>query len=186
MNRELRQFIEHNRLVRMVMRYLVRCTRREQVMLITTGMLALVCLLWLGAWEPAKAARLAAESRLNQAEQTLDDVSRLAAELEHLRQQSSASPESPGNQSLPQLLSELASETGITLAALEPSVDNLSAGVRFDAVSMESLLGWLAQLETRHVILVEQLSVTPLTANRPLAPADNLVNASLRVRMPPQ
>ena len=183
MNRELRQFIEHNRLVQILMRYLVRCTRREQVMLISTGVLSLVCLLWLGAWEPAKAARHAAESRLHQAEQTLDDVSRLAADLELLRQQSTAAPEQ-SDLSLPQLLSALASETGIPMAALEPSADNLSAGVRFDAVSMENLLGWLAQLETQHLVLVEQINVTPLAVNRPLAPADNLVNASLRVRMP--
>lgn len=184
MTRELRQFIEHNRLVQILMRYLVRCTRREQVMLISTGLLSLLCLLWLGAWEPAKAARHAAESRLEQTGQTLDEVSRLAAELEQLRQQATAVPDPLLNQSLPQLLTTLAADTGIPMAALEPSADNLSAGVRFDAVSMESLLGWLAQLETRHVILVEQLSVTPLAANRPLAPSDNLINASLRVRMP--
>jgi type II secretory pathway component PulM len=195
MNKALKHMIETNQLLQTVLRYLLRCSRREQALLIVTSVLVLLAFLWLGAWQPVQAARHAAELRVMQAEQTLDEVNMLANQLEQLQ----ASPSQQMStsslpQSLPQLLSHLAAESGISLSALEPAADNLSAGLRFEAVAMGSLLGWLDQLENQHHIFIEQLNVAPLldtagsnaaglnTADRDQI-ADSLVNVSMRVRM---
>ena len=195
MNKALKHMIETNQLLQTVLRYLLRCSRREQALLIVTSVLVLLAFLWLGAWQPVQAARHAAELRVMQAEQTLDEVNMLANQLAQLQvnptQQMSTSSLP---QSLPQLLSHLAAESGISLSALEPAADNLSAGLRFEAVAMGSLLGWLDQLENQHHIFIEQLNVAPVldtagsnaaglnTADRDQID-DSLVNVSMRVRM---
>jgi len=195
MNKALKHMIETNQLLQTVLRYLLRCSRREQALLIVTSVLVLLAFLWLGAWQPVQAARHAAELRVMQAEQTLDEVNMLANQLEQLQvnpTQQVSTLSLP--QSLPQLLSNLAAESGINLSALEPAADNLSAGLRFEAVAMGSLLGWLDQLENQHHIFIEQLNVAPLldtagsnaaglnTADRDQID-ESLVNVSMRVRM---
>jgi type II secretory pathway component PulM len=52
--------------------------------------------------------------------------------------------------------------------------------VRFDAVSMSLLLAWLAELESTAGIRVEQLTLTPASANQ--SSVGELINASLRIR----
>lgn len=164
-----------------IKRYLARCTRREQLYLLACGVLVTLTAGWLLIWQPVFAARSVSESRLISAEDTLAQVNNLAAKLAQLRSVSAAvSTQTASTQSLPQVLNTLAAQIGITIASLEPAADNQSAGARFDAVSMPLLLAWLAELESTAGIRVEQLTLTPSSANQPAV--GNLINASLRVR----
>jgi len=162
-------------------RYLARCTRREQVSLLTGSVLVVLTVGWLLIWQPVFAARSASESRLISAQDTLARVNGLAAELAQLRSAApAASVQASSTQSLPQVLNTLAAQMDIAIASLEPAADNQSAGVRFDAVSMSLLLAWLAELESTAGIRVEQLTLTPASANQ--SSVGELINASLRVR----
>lgn len=162
-------------------RYLARCTRREQVSLLAGSVLVVLTVGWLLIWQPVFAARSASEARLMSAQDTLAQVNGLAAELAQLRSAApAASVQASSTQSLPQVLNTLAAQMDIAIASLEPAADNQSAGVRFDAVSMPLMLAWLAELESTAGIRVEQLTLTPTSANPPTV--GDLINASLRVR----
>ena len=162
-------------------RYLARCTRREQVSLLALSVLVVLTAGWLLIWQPVFAARSASEARLMSAQDTLAQVNGLAAELLQRRGAAPAlSVQASSTQSLPQVLNTLAAQMGIAVASLEPAADNQSAGVRFDAVSMSLLLAWLAELESTAGIRVEQLTLTPASANQ--SSVGELINASLRIR----
>jgi len=178
--------IQQNRQVQKVMQYLIRRSRREQVMLLTGSTLLFLVLIWQGVWEPARAARLSTAAQLAGAQQTWLEVDQLAAELLHLRQQKGDPTNEPGAQSLSQVVTQMAAASGLAMAALEPSADALSTGVRFEAVPMANLLDWLGQLEEQTQIFVDQLTVMPVNVsiNGPATPVENLVNASLRIRKP--
>ncbi|TFH71684.1 hypothetical protein E3V39_14500 [Gammaproteobacteria bacterium LSUCC0112] len=164
-----------------IKRYLARCTRREQVYLLVAGVMITLTVGWLLLWQPVFDARAASESRLLAAEQTLAQVNSLAAELAIFRRDmADESPQPSSSQSLPQVLNTLAAQIAIPIAALEPAVDNQSAGLRFDAVSMSLLLAWLAELETLPSMRVEQLTMTPVAGSS--ATGEAQINASLRVR----
>jgi type II secretory pathway component PulM len=173
---------QRNRLVQKVMSYLLRRSRREQVMLLTLSTLMFVLTFWFGAWEPARAARVSTAAQLAEAQRTLVAVDQLATELVQLRQQEGARATEPGAQSLSQVVTQMAEESGLAMAALEPAADAQGAGIRFESVPMASLLDWLGRLEEQQQIVVDQLTVTPVNVNGPSAPAENIINASLRVR----
>lgn len=164
--------------------FATRYSQREQLLLLFCGFLVLLTVLWLMIWQPVMNARSASEARLAYALTSLEEVNVLAAELEYLRQ-SNVNPEVRTNtaQSLPQMLNTLSAQIGIMVASLEPAADNRSAGVRFDAVAMSDLLAWLAELESRTGIQLEQLTITPVSGNR--AAGNQSVNATLRVRSLP-
>ncbi len=163
-------------------RYLARCTRREQMYLLTAGVLLTLTAGWLLVWQPVFNARAASESRLQYAEQNLAQVNTLAAELAAIRNDmSEASTQATSVQPLPQVLNTLAAQIGLPVSSLEPAADNQSAGVRFDAVSMPLLLAWLAELESTPGIRIEQLTLSPASGTQVAGDAGP-VNASLRVR----
>lgn len=158
-----------------------RYSQREQWLLLFCALLVTATVIWLMVWQPVMAARSASEARLAYASAALDEVNTLAAELEYLRQSAVDSGELSGSaQSLPQMLDTLSVQIGIVAAALEPSADNRSAGVRFDAVPMSDLLAWLAALDTQPGVQLEQINIAPVAASA--GAGNQSVNASLRVR----
>lgn len=173
----------NNRLLILMRQFSMRYSQREQLLLLLCAVLVMFTLLWVLLWQPVMAARTASEARLSYAATAFDEVNRLAAELEYLRQSDvTANQTGAAVQALPQAINSLSARTGLTVAALEPAADNRSAGLRFDAVSMPALLNWLAELEKLDGMQLEQLHVAPL-GNNPAA--DNVVNASLQIRSVP-
>jgi general secretion pathway protein M len=161
--------------------YIKRCSPREQLLLLVCAVLVSVTVFWLMLWQPVMNARLLTESRLVFAQQSLAQVNTLAAELEYLRQSNvDASVQVGVTESLPQMLNALSAQMGITVASLEPAAGNLSAGVRFDAVVMQNLLAWLAELEAQAGIELEQITISPVSATD--TGVSQSVNATLRVR----
>lgn len=161
-------------------RHAKRYSRREQVLLLTCGVLVSLTVLWQLVWQPVMAARAISESRLVYAVESLDNVNSLAAELEFLRQSDvDADDMSGATQSLPQRLDTLSAQMGIVVASLEPAADNLSAGLRFDAVDMSDLLTWASELESQSGLQIEQMTIVPVSAD---TGSGQPVNATLRVR----
>lgn len=161
-------------------RFMMRHSQREQWLLLLCGLLVILTLLWQLLWQPVMAARAASEMRLAYAAQSLDEVNNLAAELEYLRQSNvELSGLADSSQSLPQMLDTLSAQMGISAASLEPASDNLSVGLRFDAVVMSDLLTWLAELESRSGVQVEQITMAPV--NNSNTTSGQTVNATLRV-----
>lgn len=140
-----------------------RYNRREQLLLLLCAAVVTLWLLWLSVWQPVMAARATSETRLVYAAASLDDVASLAAELEYLRRSSVEHDDAAvATQSLPQMLDTLSARMGLVAASLEPSADNRSVGLRFDAVSLSDLLQWLAELESQPGIRLDQMTMAPV------------------------
>lgn len=163
-----------------VRNYLATRSRREQLLLSCGGALLVLSLGYWLAWQPLMQARANSAARVQQAEQSLASVNRMAAELERVRTRpAETAGATVGAQSLPLLINTLASDAGLAIASLEPSADNRSAGLRMDAVPMTDLLAWLQQLEAQPDVVLEQITLSAQAQEN--GHESGRVNASLRI-----
>lgn len=144
---------------------------REQIYLLLMIVSFMIYAIWMWLLAPLQDARILSAQRVQSAQQSLLAVEQMAAELIELRERD----DQPGNtERLPQYLDSSARAAGLTVSALEPAADGLSASVRIDNSRMSAVLGWLATLESSAQFVVESVAATPLPSGT--------VSVSVRVR----
>jgi type II secretory pathway component PulM len=146
-------------------------SRREQWYLLLVAVCLIAYSLWMWVLVPLQESRSLSAQRLISAQQSLVAVEQMAAELIALREQGS---QTSAIDRLPQYLDSSARAAGLTVSALEPAADGLSASVRIENSQMPAVLGWLAELESTAQFVVESVAATPLSSGA--------VSVSVRIR----
>ena len=135
--------------------------RREQMMILTGGVLIAAYILWLALLSPLQNKRDTLLKTTESNQQTLGKVQLLAKQYEVLSRQSSqvnASGDISG------LIDSSLRDNGMTMGSFTPGTGG-EARVRVDKVASETLMQWLYDLETKYHIAIRELSIT--AANDP-------------------
>lgn len=130
-------------------------SRREQILLAVLGTLALVTVVWLGAFRPLAAAARAADTRLARAAEVEAAVDRGLAELavirRHPRPRTASRP-------VAEVVVESAAAADLTLARSEPDPGG-GLRISLEAVAPGALFPWLATLQREHGVAPSHLTV---------------------------
>ncbi len=126
---------------------------REQALIAIMAVLLLVVMAWLGVMRPIADARDGAIARLATAEAALADVRAMAPSI-HAAQ---SIPRPVGT--LIERISERVRAAGLTTEPLQ-SGSNGEVTLHIAAVRPAIILGWIADLERRDAIIVQQLAIT--------------------------
>lgn len=131
---------------------------REQLMVQSMGIVAVIVALYFLLWQPAVGYMKASEETLAERKELLELIHKNRAVL-----QSSASAQSTGqpaldSQQLVSTVTNLAKQNQLELKRFEPSGDN-KVKVWVDEVSFNNMMAWLTQLQKTLNIRVEQVTI---------------------------
>ncbi|HEX7382560.1 MAG TPA: type II secretion system protein GspM [Nevskiaceae bacterium] len=139
-------------------RYAMLQPRERQVLLIA-GVVVVLALVYLVAWQPVARARADAAARLDAARSTATQIARLAATAPQARGGSGARP--IGGQSL--LTAVDRASRGVAGLAppsrLQPDGQD-KVRVWFDRVSFDALMRWVQALQAEHGVVVDALDLS--------------------------
>lgn len=156
------------------MNWFYQQSRRDQIALIICGLFLLFYLAWILVIKPLDRA---AETAINRQQATAASLARvkvLAATLEQHQRQAAEQPRQQ-QVSIANLLDTSTRAIGLRATSMDPSADGQTAAVRFDDADLANVLQWLYDLENRHQLQIEYLSL--IAANQP-----GNVMATVRVR----
>ena len=145
---------------------------REQVALLLLGGALLLYLIYMLMIRPLGVARTDLANRNAGTAETLQRVDVMVTQIRELRKGAGGST-GPRTQNLTALLNESAGRFSLPISRLQPNSRG-AVQIRFEAVSLESLLRWIHQLETVDNVAVEELSMTQTSSA-------GIVGANLRV-----
>ena len=148
---------------------------RDQAMLALLGAVLLLYVIYMAAWRPLARSNAQLQLQVAAAQQSLENIGRLAAEYRQL-QQSSAQSGTANRGTLAEVIDRSVKAQQLQMSRLQPG----SAGdvqVRFDNVPIDAVLRWLNQLESAESVQVRDLSVT-------VGATAGLVNLSVRLYRP--
>ena len=131
---------------------------REQLMVQSMGIVAVIVVLYFLLWQPAVGYMKASEETLTERKELLELIHKNRAVL-----QSSASAQSTGkpaldSQQLVSTVTNLAKQHQLELKRFEPSGDN-KVKVWVDEVPFNNMMAWLTQLQKTLNIRVEQVTI---------------------------
>lgn len=135
---------------------LSRFNRREQAILLVGASAIIICLLWLLLLAPLQHKRDRLLSANIATEQSLGRVQLLVRQIETLSQQSPQT--GSGSENLSGLINASLSANGLAMSGLQPGAGG-EVRVRIDKASSDALLQWLYELETKHHIVIRDLSI---------------------------
>lgn len=147
---------------------------RDQAMLILLGGVLALYLLYQLTWRPLAEANARLRLQNAAAEQSLQNVTRLAAEYREL-QRASAHNQSQG-QNLAQVVDQTVAANGLHMSRFQPGSGG-DVQVRLDNASFDKVAQWLNQLESVHTVTIKELAVAPGSGS-------GLVNVSVRLYRP--
>lgn len=145
---------------------------RDQVALLLLGAALLLYLVFMLMIKPLGEARVELANRNVATAEALQRVDGMVTQIRDLRS-SARGRNSSSTQNLTALLNQSAGRFELPISRLQPNSRG-AVQVRFEAVSLESLLRWIHQLETADNIVVEELSMTQTSSA-------GIVGANLRV-----
>jgi len=147
--------------------------RREQMMILTGGVLIAAYILWLALLSPLQNKRDTLLKITTNTEQSLGRVQILARQFEALAQQSNQA--NAGND-ISGLIDASLRENGVTMTSFTPGAGG-EVRIRVERITSELLLQWLYDLETKYHIAIRELSIT--ASNDP-----GIVSVNLRLVKP--
>ena len=147
--------------------------RREQMMILTGGVLIAAYILWLALLSPLQNKRDTLLKITTNTEQSLGRVQILARQFEALAQQSNQA--NVGND-ISGLIDASLRENGVTMTSFTPGAGG-EVRIRVERITSELLLQWLYDLETKYHIAIRELSIT--ASNDP-----GIVSVNLRLVKP--
>lgn len=147
--------------------------RREQMMILTGGVLIAAYILWLALLSPLQNKRDTLLKITTNTEQSLGRVQILARQFETLAQQSNQA--NVGND-ISGLIDASLRENGVTMTSFTPGAGG-EVRIRVERITSELLLQWLYDLETKYHIAIRELSIT--ASNDP-----GIVSVNLRLVKP--
>ncbi|CAN0603926.1 unnamed protein product [Ectocarpus sp. 12 AP-2014] len=152
--------------------WFLRFSMRDQLaLLMLAAALGLYILIML-VFRPLGQARAELDDRNHATAEALVRVDELVTQVRALRSNGGARPQA-ASRNLTELINDSAESFGLAINRLQPNSRG-AVQLRFETVSLESLLRWLHRLETAESVLVEELSISQ-TANA------GVVGASVRV-----
>lgn len=133
---------------------------RERQVLAAGAVLAALLLGWALVWHPLASARGDLEARLTARQADLAFLQQAGVELDRLRQRGRSGGASRAGKSLLALADASAREAqlGPTLRRLEP-LDGKRIRMEFKGADFDTLIAWLAGLQQRYGIAVDDLSL---------------------------
>ncbi len=152
--------------------WFLRFSLRDQLALLALAAALMAYLVFMLLIRPVEESRRELSARNAATAEALGRVDMMAAEVRALRAVGSTG-RSSGGRNLTALLNSSADGFQLPISRLQP---NSRGGVqlRFEAVSLESLLRWVYHLESAQDILVEDLSISQTSTA-------GIVGANLRV-----
>jgi general secretion pathway protein M len=129
----------------------------ERRVLTIVGVLMLVCAVYFLIVEPVEAYK-EKQQRLLAAEN--NKYSRVVPLVERIKARSSDSDSGQLSGGLAKLIDNSLQENGLTMRGFQPGKNN-DARLRLSDVPYESLVQWLYDLEYKHNVVVEEMSVSP-------------------------
>lgn len=130
---------------------------REQIVLGLSGAALLVFLFYLLAIEPVMTWRSTEQNRLMQVQVERVEVNQLVARV---KSEKNIAGVVKGNDNLAVIINDSLNENKLIMRGFQPGSKN-DARLRLDDVAYKSLIQWLYDLEYRHGINIEDLSLTP-------------------------
>lgn len=130
--------------------------RREQMMLLSGGVLVGVYILWLAILSPLQNKRDSLQKITTNTEQSLGRVQLLAKQFEVLAQQST---QANTGSDISSVIDASLRDNGITMTSFTPGSGG-EVRVRVDKITSELVLQWLYDLETKYHIAIRELSIT--------------------------
>lgn len=151
-------------------------TRRERNLVAVAGALAAVTLLYVGLVLPLQTLSAKGAQRL---EQKTADLAWMRSVAPQVQAAAARAPTGAASgESLVVLVDRTARAAGLGAALRGQSPDGEQGQrLRFEGVSFDALVTWLASLEEQHGVRIEAANVDP-------GAASGLVNASVTVRAP--
>lgn len=143
-----------------LMEYWYQKNSQEQTILAVVAGLAVLFLIYLLIVGPLLGWRNSAEQRYERNRQELAEVQQLAAQVKAKKAQ-------PGNSkksNLSVLIDKSLRENDLEMRGFQPG-SNQDARLRLENAAYPSLMQWLYDLEYRHGIHVDELSLTPAQAS---------------------
>lgn len=130
---------------------------REQMMLAVGGFVAALILFFLFVVSPVMEWHAQEKKRLEQAKADVSEVQSLAAQVQAKKQVGQGNK---GNQSLAVLIDNSIQENALVMRGFQPGAKK-DARLRLENAPYPALAQWLYDLEYRHNIKIEDLSLTP-------------------------
>lgn len=130
---------------------------REQMMLAVGGFVAALILFFLFVISPVMEWHAQEKKRLEQAKADVSEVQSLATQVQAKKQ---AGEGNKGNQSLAVLIDNSIQENALVMRGFQPGAKQ-DARLRLENAPYPALAQWLYDLEYRHKIKIEDLSLTP-------------------------
>ncbi len=135
---------------------------REQMILGAGGIVAVIILVWLLAWEPLASEASALKTSISAQQDDLAWMREAAGEVIALRSQGGATVAGLQGRSLLAVVDQSARQAGLgsALKRVEPE-GSAKVRVRFESVSFDQLILWLNQINTQFGVSAEQVSIEP-------------------------
>lgn len=144
---------------------------RDQAMLAVLALALALYAVYQLAWRPLAAANARLQVQNVAAAQSLEAVTRLAAQYREL--QKSGAADAGTGENLTQLVDRTVAVHNLHMSRFQPGSTG-DVQVRLDNVAFDQVLRWLHQLESAHAVAIKELSVTP-------GAGSGLVNVSVRL-----
>lgn len=145
---------------------------RDQAMLILLAAAIGLYLVYAIAWRPLANANNTLAQSNSSLRESVQNVARLAAEYEQLRQ-AGAQAGNATQENLAQLLDRTVAANQLQMSRFQPGSTG-DVQVRFDNAAFDQVARWLHQLEGESGVTVRDLSISP-------GAAPGLVNVSVRL-----
>ncbi len=152
--------------------WFLRFTLREQLMLLAMAVAIVTYIVVALVLVPMEQQRRERSARNVATAEALGRVDAMVTELEALRGSGNRSARG-GNRNLTALLNRSVAGYGLQISRLQPNSQG-AVQVRFESVPLEPLLRWIHRLETADGLLVQELSMSQVSAA-------GYVSVSLRV-----
>lgn len=147
-------------------------SRREQIILLAGAAALFLYLLWFAVIQPLQSMVDQQQRRNIAQQQSLQAVTQLAAEYQALQKNSQKRTAGSGN--LSQLVDKTLRQHRLKMSGFQPGRDG-TVSVRFEKADFNQLMLWLYQLESKHQVQLDELTVRP-------AANSGFVTAQLRLR----
>ncbi len=148
---------------------------RDQAMLALLGGVLLLYVVYMAAWRPLTQSNEQLQRQVAVAQQSLENIGRLAAEY-RLLQQSSAQSGNASRGNLAEVIDRSVKAQQLQMSRLQPGSSG-DVQVRLDNVQVDAVLRWLNQLESEESVQVRDLSAT-------VGATAGLINLSVRLYRP--
>ena len=134
---------------------------REQMILGGAGVALVLFLFYFFAISPVQEWHQREQQRLQQTRDDVVEVQELVAKIKARRQ--SGAGQSQGNQNLAVVIDNSLRENELVMRGFTPGANN-DARLRLENAAYTALMQWLHDLEYRHGVHIEDLSLTPASA----------------------